>query len=210
LLDSPSRSSPIRATLLQVTVTLSASTFVLMAWSRLIRFVDDDNKITYGEPCFDSVSELEEKLESKDLFASELVGSDVFALSATGRQLHVQQILGPLTADDVPIIRCIGLNYMKHSEALKRNLFIFTNEMLAVAEGGRKPPPYPSLFIKPSTCIADSDEDIPIPKIAQNSQLDYEGELVSTTRHLPKLSTDFMARQLLSAKRGRISLPKTL
>jgi len=52
--------------------------------------------------------------------------------------------------------------------------------MSAVAEGGRKPPPYPSLFIKPSTCIADSDEDIPIPKIAQNNQLDYEGELVST------------------------------
>ena len=87
-----------------------------MAWSRLIRFLDDEHKITYGEPCITSVAEFEEKLENKDLFASELVGSDVFALSATGRQVHVQRILGSLTVDDVPIIRCIGLNYMKHSE----------------------------------------------------------------------------------------------
>jgi hypothetical protein len=87
-----------------------------MAWSRLIRFLDDEDKITYGEPCIASVAELEEKLENEELFASELVGSEVFALSATGRQVHVQRILGTLTADDVPIIRCIGLNYMKHSE----------------------------------------------------------------------------------------------
>lgn len=87
-----------------------------MAWSRLIRFLNDEHEIVYGEPCIASIAELEEKLGSGDLFASELVGSDVFALSATGRQVHVERILGPLTADDVPIIRCIGLNYMKHSE----------------------------------------------------------------------------------------------
>jgi 2-keto-4-pentenoate hydratase/2-oxohepta-3-ene-1,7-dioic acid hydratase in catechol pathway len=62
--------------------------------------------------------------------------------------------------------------------------------MVTVAEGGRKPPPYPSLFIKPSTCIASSDEDIPIPKITQENQLDYEGELVS-------ISPQFLENQLL-------------
>jgi hypothetical protein len=87
-----------------------------MAWSRLIRFLDDENKITYGEPCIASVAELEEKLENGDLFASVLVGSGPFALSATGKQLHVQRIVGTLTAKEVPIIRCIGLNYMKHSK----------------------------------------------------------------------------------------------
>jgi hypothetical protein len=95
-----------------------------MAWSRLIRFLDDEHKITYGEPCITSVAEFEEKLENKDLFASELVGSDVFALSATGRQVHVQRILGSLTVDDVPIIRCIGLNYMKHSESYNRQKLV--------------------------------------------------------------------------------------
>lgn len=67
------------------------------------------------------------------------------------------------------------------SFVIARNQFDINNELVAVAEGGRKPPPYPSLFIKPSTCIANSDEDIPIPKIAQENQLDYEGELVSTS-----------------------------
>lgn len=46
-----------------------------------------------------------------------------------------------------------------------------------VKEGGRTPPPYPSIFIKPSTSIASFNEDIPIPKLAQDT-VDYEGELV--------------------------------
>lgn len=34
------------------------------------------------------------------------------------------------------------------------------------------------MFIKPSTSVARFNDDIPIPKLAQDS-LDYEGELVS-------------------------------
>lgn len=55
---------------------------------------------------------------------------------------------------------------------------ILANHAL-VKEGGRTPPPYPSVFIKPSTSIAGFDQDIQIPKIAQDGTLDYEGELVS-------------------------------
>lgn len=46
-----------------------------------------------------------------------------------------------------------------------------------VQEGGRTPPPYPSVFIKPSTSVAGHAEDVPIPRIAQDGTLDYEGEL---------------------------------
>ena len=53
-----------------------------------------------------------------------------------------------------------------------------TNFEGTVEEGGRTPPPYPSLFIKPSTSLAPFDAAIAIPKIAQQT-LDYEGELVS-------------------------------
>jgi 2-keto-4-pentenoate hydratase/2-oxohepta-3-ene-1,7-dioic acid hydratase in catechol pathway len=52
------------------------------------------------------------------------------------------------------------------------------NLHLLVAEGGRTPPPYPSIFIKPTHSLADAFEDIPIPKLAYET-LDYEGELVS-------------------------------
>ena len=47
-----------------------------------------------------------------------------------------------------------------------------------VAEGGRKPPPYPSLFIKDRSTIAAFDDDVPIHPIAHDKNLDYEGELV--------------------------------
>jgi 2-keto-4-pentenoate hydratase/2-oxohepta-3-ene-1,7-dioic acid hydratase in catechol pathway len=47
-----------------------------------------------------------------------------------------------------------------------------------VREAGRKPPPFPSLFFKPNTCVHDHGAPIVIPKIAQDEQADYEGELV--------------------------------
>jgi 2-keto-4-pentenoate hydratase/2-oxohepta-3-ene-1,7-dioic acid hydratase in catechol pathway len=49
--------------------------------------------------------------------------------------------------------------------------------LIVVAEGGRTPPPYPSIFIKPKYSLADSFEDIPIAPLAHET-LDYEGELV--------------------------------
>lgn len=48
---------------------------------------------------------------------------------------------------------------------------------LLVREGGRSPPPYPSMFTKASHAIASYNEDIPIPTLSQTDQLDYEGEL---------------------------------
>lgn len=57
-----------------------------------------------------------------------------------------------------------------------------------VQEGGRKPPPYPSVFIKPATTVASFNEDIPIPMIAQDGTLDYEGELVSFLRPPSKIN----------------------
>jgi 2-keto-4-pentenoate hydratase/2-oxohepta-3-ene-1,7-dioic acid hydratase in catechol pathway len=44
-------------------------------------------------------------------------------------------------------------------------------------EGGRTPPPYPSIFLKVRTSLASYDEDVLVPKLAQDDQCDYEGEL---------------------------------
>lgn len=49
--------------------------------------------------------------------------------------------------------------------------------MYPVKEGGRTLPPYPSTFIKATTCLNDHGAPIVIPKLAQDSQADYEGEL---------------------------------
>lgn len=56
-----------------------------------------------------------------------------------------------------------------------------------VKEAGRKPPPFPFIFFKPSTTIHDHGEPVVIPKIAQNDQADYEGELVRS-RLLTKIA----------------------
>ncbi len=47
-----------------------------------------------------------------------------------------------------------------------------------VKEAGRAPPPFPSIFFKPNTTIHDHGAPVVIPKIAQDDQADYEGELV--------------------------------
>ncbi|KAJ5811769.1 5-carboxymethyl-2-hydroxymuconate isomerase [Penicillium riverlandense] len=131
-----------------------------MTWSMLIRFADDANKVRFGEPQITEAKELSSLLAVSELYATEYVGDSPFSLSLGTQRFRVKELLGVLAPRDVPIIRCIGLNYMKH-----------------INEGGRAPPPYPSVFIKPSASIASFQEDIPIPKLAQDDQLDYEGEL---------------------------------
>ncbi|KAJ9647340.1 hypothetical protein H2199_002328 [Coniosporium tulheliwenetii] len=131
-----------------------------MSWSRLIRFEDEDGKICFGEPDIQTSEELSAP-EDGLLYAYELSGSSPFDLSPErGARKKVKSLQGILKPSDVPIIKCVGLNYIKH-----------------IKEGGRNPPPYPSIFIKPSACVASYNEDIPIPKLAQDDQCDYEGEL---------------------------------
>jgi 2-keto-4-pentenoate hydratase/2-oxohepta-3-ene-1,7-dioic acid hydratase in catechol pathway len=50
--------------------------------------------------------------------------------------------------------------------------------LIKVKEGGRPVPPLPSLFFKASRSIAGHGDVVEIPKICQDDQADYEGELV--------------------------------
>jgi hypothetical protein len=89
-------------------------------WERLIRFVAADGKVLHGEPLA-TASNLDLGLvtEKSGLKAKVIEGSDLFDTSGETRVtdtiVDVKQILGPLTRADVPVIRCIGLNYAKHS-----------------------------------------------------------------------------------------------
>jgi hypothetical protein len=44
-----------------------------------------------------------------------LEGNDFLSAALTGEEDIVRELLGPLRPQDVPIIRCIGINYMTHS-----------------------------------------------------------------------------------------------
>jgi 2-keto-4-pentenoate hydratase/2-oxohepta-3-ene-1,7-dioic acid hydratase in catechol pathway len=50
--------------------------------------------------------------------------------------------------------------------------------MYLVKEGGRPVPPLPTVFFKGSNSIAGHGDIVEIPKICQDDQADYEGELV--------------------------------
>jgi len=131
-----------------------------MTWQRLIRFEDDTGAVSFGEPVIETGDELQALFGKGELLAEELKGTGPFDLTTRGSKRPVKRILGLFTPEDVPIVKCIGLNYIKH-----------------IQEGGRTPPPYPSVFIKARTSVASYDEDVPVPKLAQKDQCDYEGEL---------------------------------
>jgi hypothetical protein len=93
----------------------------LTAWKRLIRYVSTDGSIKYGEPIVPS----DEKNPDIDALAQQgglkvkvLAGDNPLLAKPTGEEDEVKQLLGPLTPKDVPIVRCVGLNYRTHSKFL--------------------------------------------------------------------------------------------
>ncbi|KAF3004415.1 hypothetical protein E8E13_010315 [Curvularia kusanoi] len=134
-------------------------------WDRLIRFIATDGRELRGQPILPSSDfDIGTTTEATGLKAKviKVANGDIFdgATQVTDEEVTVKKLLGPVTVDEVPIIRCIGLNFIKH-----------------IQEGGRTLPPHPSTFIKANTCLQDHEGPIVIPKIAQDNQADYEGEL---------------------------------
>lgn len=87
-----------------------------MTWQRLIRFEDESGQERFGEPLIGKSEELQAFLQSGTLSARALSGTGPFALSRTQEVYEVKRLLEILKVGDVPIIKCIGLNYMKHSK----------------------------------------------------------------------------------------------
>lgn len=136
-----------------------------VAWERLIRFVADDDRVLRGEPILPSPDfDLGLTTEETKLQAKVIQGDNIYdttgKTTVTDEIVTVKKVLGPLTASDVPVLRCVGLNYSKH-----------------IREAGRKPPPYPFIFLKASPSVLDHGADIVVPRIAQDDQADYEAEL---------------------------------
>jgi 2-keto-4-pentenoate hydratase/2-oxohepta-3-ene-1,7-dioic acid hydratase in catechol pathway len=76
--------------------------------------------------------------------------------------------------DEVPIIRCLGLNYLDHAK-----------------EANMPVPDVPVLFVKPRTALCGpAPARVPIPKFVQDGTSDYEAELAvvisKTGRDIPK------------------------
>ncbi|KAJ6000794.1 hypothetical protein N7481_001203 [Penicillium waksmanii] len=136
-----------------------------LPWTRLIRFIATDGRTLRGEPILETPKkDLGFITEADRLQARIIEGDDIYDTTGNTRVtdeiVTVKTILGPLAQEDVPILRCVGLNYAKH-----------------IKEAGRTPPPFPFIFFKPNTTIHDHGKPVEIPQIAQDEQADYEGEL---------------------------------
>ncbi|KIW92085.1 uncharacterized protein Z519_07069 [Cladophialophora bantiana CBS 173.52] len=174
-----------------------------LLWTRLIRFVATDGRLLRGEPILPSEDfDLGNVTEADQLKAKVIVGDDIFDTTGktevTDEVVTVKKILGPLAREEVPILRCVGLNYAKH-----------------IKEAGRQPPPFPFIFFKPNTTVQDHDAPVVIPKLAQDDQADYEGELVRFHRpHCPetsgmyhKLNISFLAFKCIVMGRDAKDVP---
>jgi hypothetical protein len=109
--------------------------FTMATWQRLIRFVDDNGNETFGEPLVSSESELESKLASNDLYATEYRGQSPVGELEKGEKVHVKSLSSLLKPADVPIIRCIGLNYIKHSKYFFGHAVV-SNGLTIASQGG--------------------------------------------------------------------------
>ena len=91
-----------------------------VAWNRLVRFVATDGRILRGEPILPSQDfDLGSTTTETQLKVKIISGHDLYdttgATKVTDEVAIVKELLGPLAQADVPILRCVGLNYAKHS-----------------------------------------------------------------------------------------------
>ncbi|TVY56438.1 Fumarylacetoacetate hydrolase domain-containing protein 2 [Lachnellula cervina] len=132
------------------------------AWTHLVRFIaEEDSQIHFGNVDASKYPDVGLSLFKGEKVAANLINGSAFSGTVTEKVLHIKQLLSPLAASDVPIIRCMGLNYRDHAK--EANMAI---------------PNEPVLFIKPRTAIAGPfPGKIAVPKFAQDGSSDYEAEL---------------------------------
>ena len=91
----------------------------LTKWVRLVRYVSaKDGKVRYGEPIVsESKPDIDGLALKGGLKVKVLDGPTPFQAAPTGEEDEVKELLGPLTPQDVSVVRCTGLNYKTHSKS---------------------------------------------------------------------------------------------
>ncbi|KAH9236557.1 hypothetical protein K456DRAFT_1721907 [Colletotrichum gloeosporioides 23] len=124
-----------------------------MSFDRLIRFVDEEGRTSYGD--------LAKPLAAKEIIGTEVtvvVGTLQYGFTRTNEKRTVAKLLNPVP--DAPSVLCAGLNYKLHSNE--------TNFVI---------PTKPVIFMTPAERLTGPLDDIVAHDDAQ-PMLDYEGELV--------------------------------
>lgn len=89
----------------------------MVPWNRLVRFVaEEDDSIHYGDAIVPSREFDVGSPKNISLLKAYAITGNPFATNCavTDTVLTVKVLLGPLTSDTVPAVRCIGGNYAHH------------------------------------------------------------------------------------------------
>lgn len=132
------------------------------SWTHLVRFIaEEDGQIHLGQVNALTYPDVGLSHRNGEKVEVNLITGSIYDGVVTNKKLHIQTLLSPLSVDQTPIIRCLGLNYKDHAR-----------------EANMPTPDYPVLFIKPRTALnGPFPAKINIPKVAQDDTADYEAEL---------------------------------
>ncbi|KAM3067767.1 hypothetical protein ACMFMG_011502 [Clarireedia jacksonii] len=135
---------------------------VKSTWTHLVRFIaKEDGQVHLGNVDVQKYPDVGLSTFKGEEVKVQLVTGSIFDGVVTEKTFTVNQLLSPISLHEIPIIRCMGLNYRDHAK--EANMAI---------------PDTPILFIKPRTAInGPFPAKINIPKIAQDGSSDYEAEL---------------------------------
>ncbi|CAG8890028.1 unnamed protein product [Penicillium egyptiacum] len=130
-------------------------------WTNLVRFISEEGgQIQLGEVDTRKYPDIGLSVLNGERIAVRLIKGSIFEGAVTETTVHIARLLAPIGIEEVPIVRCMGLNYRDH------------------AKEANMPIPEPVLFIKPHTALnGPYPADINVPKIAQDGSGDYEAEL---------------------------------
>ncbi|GKZ24634.1 hypothetical protein AbraIFM66951_011904 [Aspergillus brasiliensis] len=131
-------------------------------WTNLVRFIsEEDGQIHLGEVDSSTHPDVGISILNGERIAVKLVKGTIFDGIVTDTIMHIDRLLAPIGIEEVPIIRCMGLNYRDHAQ-----------------EANMPIPDVPVLFVKPRTALnGPYPAKINVPKIAQDGSSDYEAEL---------------------------------
>ncbi|OJJ66450.1 hypothetical protein ASPBRDRAFT_79313 [Aspergillus brasiliensis CBS 101740] len=131
-------------------------------WTNLVRFIsEEDGQIHLGEVDSSTHPDVGMSILNGERIAVKLVKGTIFDGIVTDTIMHIDRLLAPIGIEEVPIIRCMGLNYRDHAQ-----------------EANMPIPDVPVLFVKPRTALnGPYPAKINVPKIAQDGSSDYEAEL---------------------------------
>ncbi|KAJ6114230.1 hypothetical protein N7486_000008 [Penicillium sp. IBT 16267x] len=131
-------------------------------WTHLVRFIaDEDGQEHLGQVDAKQYPDVGLAVLNGDRIEAKLIKGSIYDGVVTDTAMHVARLLAPVKVEDVPTIRCMGLNYRDHAK-----------------EANMPIPDVPVLFLKPRTALnGPYPASINIPKIAQDGTSDYEAEL---------------------------------